>query len=122
MKYEERIMSVLKDTLTFPCLGRYVVVSHENSLAPKTPTGIPLRVVGEGMGAGGITYKNVVGWDAVGESDRYLILQVPGAIKGSPCYAMMYHHPHDVFINAYEGLLERLTEDIMCECDLPEYE
>jgi hypothetical protein len=122
MLYEKKIRSVLKDALTNTCLGSYVLVNHENSIAPKMPTGIPLRVVGTGMGSVGITYKNVVGWDDVGEDDRYLILKVPGSIEGSPCYAMMHHHPHDVFINAYSGLLERLTEDIMYECDLPEHE
>ncbi len=121
MSAEAKIREILEDKLTAARCGRYIIINRENPIAPSTPRGVPLMVIGEGVGSRHITYKTVHGWSEIGEDDRYLVLQLPVA-KGDlsppgPCYAMRYDHWHDVILEADERLLDSICEEIAYECD-----
>ena len=126
MSTEAKIREILEDKLTAARCGRYIIINRENPIAPSTPRGVPLMVIGEGVGSRHITYKTVHGWSEIGEDDRYLILQVPTESDdvrkslGSSsvwCYAMRYDHWHGVILEADESLLDSICEEIAYECD-----
>jgi hypothetical protein len=124
MQREEKIKEILRENLCGTRLGRYLSTNEENPIAPDMPTGVPLEIVGEGMGSKHITYNSVSGWSEVGEDDRYVILSLPrqlrhGQVEGeSRCYAMLHKHPWKAFGEIDEYLVDRIAEDIMVDCNI----
>ena len=124
MQREEKIKEILLHHLGCTRLGRYLSTDEENPIAPDMPTGVPLQIIGEGMGSKHIEYTAVSGWSSVGEEDRYVILQLPkrrnqGYKDGqSPCYAMMHTHPWKAFGELDEYLIDRIAEDIIVDCNI----
>ena len=105
-------------------LGRYLSTDKENPIAPDMPTGVPLKIVGEGMGSKHITYNSVSGWNKVGEEDRYIILSLPSRLNEGyqegdvRCFAMLYEHPWTVFGDVNEYIIDRIAEDIIVDCNI----
>ena len=120
----EKIKEILREQLCGTRLGRYLSTNEENPIAPDMPTGVPLRIVGEGMGSKHITYSSVSGWSAVGEDDRYVILAVPRPLNEgykdgeSICYAMLHKHPWKSYGDIDEYLVDRIAEDIIVDCNI----
>ena len=113
------ITHILEDHLRQAGLSAYLVVKNKNEIAPEMPVGVPLLVVGLGVGSGFITYGDVPGWDAIEEDDPYFILKVPGSPDdASGCYALRQNADFDVLRTPDGWMIERIVEDILVECDL----
>ena len=119
---EEKITQILNDHLRQAGLGAYLIVKNKNEISHEMPVGVPLLVVGLGVGSGFITYGDVAGWDAIGEDDPYFILKVPDSPDdASGCYALRQSADFDVLRKPEGWVVERIVDDIIVDCGLGGY-
>ena len=65
---EKKIVEAVMENL-HGGLGASVILDNDNPLDEETPTGVPLQIVGIGMGARCIDYPNIPGFDQIQKTD-----------------------------------------------------
>ena len=113
----EKIHTALRQVLP-----SYLVMHEPNPLNPTLPTGVPLKVLGRGMGGPLAAWKGVTGFDQInkGENDPYYVIgyATPGRLpttigNASGVSAMRMSVDHTVLftMDSVDTVIDRCSED-----------